>query len=196
MGPASTWRRPFQGGCGGGRSPSLARCGSSGQAPSTAAIFSPASPAIKSLTPWLSTAPVMCVATLHNGGITVISPDGNRITHVPMPDPVTTNICFGGPGLRTAYITLSQTGSLVRCPGHVLAWRTALCRFPSLSLWERVLAGVRGLQFNRTPSDRHAGCVTSPLVLASSSTSAHCRGSCTPGRVVHSSTRVLGRRGQ
>src|SRR2546426_1011413 len=29
--PASTWRRPFRGGCGGGRSLSPARCGSSGQ---------------------------------------------------------------------------------------------------------------------------------------------------------------------
>src|SRR5215510_11334012 len=48
----------------------------------------------------------VCVATLHNGGITLISPDGNRVTHVSMPDPVTTNICFGGPGLCTAYITL------------------------------------------------------------------------------------------
>ena len=55
----------------------------------------------------------VCVATLVNGGITVISPDGTSIEHVPTPDPLTTNICFGGPGLRTAYITLSGTGRLV-----------------------------------------------------------------------------------
>ncbi len=55
----------------------------------------------------------VCVATLVNGGITVISPDGSSIEHVPMPDPVTTNICFGGADLRTAYITLSATGRLV-----------------------------------------------------------------------------------
>ena len=30
-----------------------------------------------------------------------------------MPDPVTTNICFGGPDLRTGYVTLSGTGQLV-----------------------------------------------------------------------------------
>jgi gluconolactonase len=30
-----------------------------------------------------------------------------------MPDPMTTNICFGGADLRTAYITLSSTGKLV-----------------------------------------------------------------------------------
>lgn len=55
----------------------------------------------------------VCVATLINGGITVISPDGSSIEHIPMPDPLTTNICFGGDGLRTAYITLSGTGRLV-----------------------------------------------------------------------------------
>lgn len=55
----------------------------------------------------------VCVATLINGGITVVSADGASVEHVPMPDLYTTNICFGGPGLRTAYITLSQGGRLV-----------------------------------------------------------------------------------
>ena len=55
----------------------------------------------------------VCVATLVNGGITVISPDGAILEHVPSGDPLTTNICFGGPDLRTAYITLSGTGRLV-----------------------------------------------------------------------------------
>ncbi len=55
----------------------------------------------------------VCVATIANGGITVISPDGSSVEHVPMPDPLTTNICFGGDDLRTAYITLSGTGRLV-----------------------------------------------------------------------------------
>jgi gluconolactonase len=55
----------------------------------------------------------ICVATLIHGGITVISPDGSRVEHVPMPDLYTTNICFGGPDLRTAYITLSNSGRLV-----------------------------------------------------------------------------------
>ncbi len=55
----------------------------------------------------------ICVATLVNGGITVISPDGASIEHIPMPDLYTTNICFGGPDLRTAYITLSNSGRLV-----------------------------------------------------------------------------------
>ena len=55
----------------------------------------------------------VCVATLINGGITVISPDGRHIEHHKMPDPMTTNICFGGPDMKTAYITLSWTGRLV-----------------------------------------------------------------------------------
>ena len=33
-----------------------------------------------------------------------------------MPDPLTTNICFGGADLRTAYVTLSGTGRLVSTP--------------------------------------------------------------------------------
>jgi gluconolactonase len=55
----------------------------------------------------------VCVATIVNGGITVISPDGARVEHVPLPDPLVTNLCFGGPDLRTAYATLSATGRLV-----------------------------------------------------------------------------------
>jgi gluconolactonase len=55
----------------------------------------------------------ICVATLINGGITVFSPDGRILRHVPMPDPLTTNICFGGPDLKTAYVTLSGSGRLV-----------------------------------------------------------------------------------
>jgi gluconolactonase len=55
----------------------------------------------------------VCVATLANGAITVVSPDGAKVEQVPMPDPLTTNICFGGSDLTTAYITLSGTGKLV-----------------------------------------------------------------------------------
>jgi gluconolactonase len=68
----------------------------------------------------------VCVATLANGGITAISPDGARIEHFALPDPLTTNVCFGGPGLRTAFATLSGTGKLVAFewprPGLALAF--------------------------------------------------------------------------
>ncbi|MGH9132711.1 MAG: SMP-30/gluconolactonase/LRE family protein [Ilumatobacteraceae bacterium] len=67
----------------------------------------------------------VCVATILNGGITVISPDGNSVDHVPTGDLLTTNICFGGDEMSTAYITLSSTGRLVstpwRCEGLRLA---------------------------------------------------------------------------
>jgi gluconolactonase len=55
----------------------------------------------------------VCVATLANGAITAVAPDGESYEQVPMPDPLTTNICFGGKDLRTAYVTLSGTGKLV-----------------------------------------------------------------------------------
>lgn len=55
----------------------------------------------------------VCVATLLNGGITVISPNGEILQHIATGDPLTTNICFGGADYQTAYITLSGTGKLV-----------------------------------------------------------------------------------
>lgn len=55
----------------------------------------------------------ICVATLISGGISVIAPDGKLVEQVPTGDPVTTNIAFGGPELKTAYITLSGKGELI-----------------------------------------------------------------------------------
>lgn len=52
------------------------------------------------------------VATLVNGGITTIRPDGS-LDHTPCPDPLTTNCCFGGQDFRTLYVTLSTTGQLI-----------------------------------------------------------------------------------
>lgn len=67
----------------------------------------------------------VCVATLLNGGITSISPDGATVEHTAFDDPVVTNICFGGDDLATAYITLSATGQLISTtwprPGLALA---------------------------------------------------------------------------
>jgi len=55
----------------------------------------------------------ICVATLmENAGITIVSPGGEIVQQVRMPDLATTNICFGGKDLRTAYITLSLGGQL------------------------------------------------------------------------------------
>jgi gluconolactonase len=55
----------------------------------------------------------ICVATLHHGGITSVSPDGKICTHTPLKDQYTTNICFGGKDMKTAYITLSGSGKLI-----------------------------------------------------------------------------------
>jgi len=55
----------------------------------------------------------VCVATLINGGITVISPAGEVLQHIAVDDRITTNICFGGPNHQTAYITASSTGRLL-----------------------------------------------------------------------------------
>ena len=67
----------------------------------------------------------VCVATIVNGGITAIAPDGS-FEHVPVPDPVCTNICFGGADLRDAWITASGTGRLYKArwprPGLRLAF--------------------------------------------------------------------------
>jgi gluconolactonase len=56
----------------------------------------------------------VCVATLVNGGVTVVSPKGELVDFVATGDILTTNVCFGGPDLKTAYITLSGTGRLVK----------------------------------------------------------------------------------
>lgn len=58
----------------------------------------------------------ICVATLLNGGITVLSPEGALVEHVPLPDPYTTNLCFGGADMQTAWVTLGTTGRLVELP--------------------------------------------------------------------------------
>ena len=68
----------------------------------------------------------VCVATLMNGGVSVVSPEGHLVDFVATDDPLTTNVCFGGADLTTAYITLSGTGRLVQTqwprPGLPLAY--------------------------------------------------------------------------
>jgi gluconolactonase len=52
------------------------------------------------------------VATLNTGCITEISPAGQIVRSVKVPDVYPTNICFGGADMCTAYITLSDKGQL------------------------------------------------------------------------------------
>ncbi|MYB39136.1 MAG: SMP-30/gluconolactonase/LRE family protein [Gammaproteobacteria bacterium] len=61
----------------------------------------------------------VCIATIIDGGVTTVYPDEREPKFVPMPDRLTTNVCFGGEDLSTAYITLSSTGQLVS-----MAWDT------------------------------------------------------------------------
>ena len=55
----------------------------------------------------------ICVGTLWNGGVTTFEPSG-AYEHMAFPDPVTTNICFGGADMRDAWITGSSTGKLFK----------------------------------------------------------------------------------
>jgi gluconolactonase len=55
----------------------------------------------------------VCVATLVTGAVSDIWPDGSRVDQYMVPDPMVTNVCFGGPGLATAFATLSLHGRLV-----------------------------------------------------------------------------------
>lgn len=55
----------------------------------------------------------VCVASIIAGGITTITPNKGA-THVPFPDLLVTNICFGGKDMKDAYITLSGTGKLIK----------------------------------------------------------------------------------
>ena len=67
----------------------------------------------------------VCVATIVNGGITAIEPNG-AFEHHSFPDPICTNICFGGADMRDAWITASGTGRLYKArwprPGLKLAF--------------------------------------------------------------------------
>lgn len=53
------------------------------------------------------------IATLRLGGLVVISPGGAEVERIHTPDPYTTNLCFGGADMRTAFVTLSSSGRLV-----------------------------------------------------------------------------------
>ncbi len=59
----------------------------------------------------------------YKGGVYIISPQGKLLEFVPVPNDETTNCAFGGPDLRTLYIT--SGGSLysirVKSPGLITA---------------------------------------------------------------------------
>nr|WP_232523203.1 SMP-30/gluconolactonase/LRE family protein [Nocardioides sp. MAH-18] len=58
----------------------------------------------------------ICVASMVNPGILVLSPEGELVEFVSIDtdaDPGITNICWGGPDLKTAYVTAASTGKLL-----------------------------------------------------------------------------------
>ena len=67
------------------------------------------------------------VALPGSGALGVVEPDGG-IALISMPDPMPTNICFGGPNLRTAFVTLGGFGAVVAfrwpCSGASLPFRS------------------------------------------------------------------------
>jgi gluconolactonase len=56
----------------------------------------------------------ICIATIGESGISVISPEGELVEFVATPDVFTTNICWGGEDRMDAYICLSGTGQLAK----------------------------------------------------------------------------------
>lgn len=74
----------------------------------------------------LTAAGNIVIATLVTGELATVSSEGVLLDILELPDCMPTNICFGGPDLETAYITLSSTGVLVEMtwpePGLRLAY--------------------------------------------------------------------------
>jgi gluconolactonase len=57
----------------------------------------------------------ICLATLLGNRITTVTPEGEIIGTISVPDLFPTNIAFGGADMSTAYITLAATGRLMAC---------------------------------------------------------------------------------
>jgi gluconolactonase len=55
----------------------------------------------------------ICIACLVRSGVLVVSPSGGIVEFLPVEDPFCTNLCFGGPDFRTAFVTLSGHGQLL-----------------------------------------------------------------------------------
>lgn len=62
-----------------------------------------------------------------DGALTVLKPDSTLAESIPLPEKFVTSVGFGGPGRRTAYVTLTTTGRLIAIdwprPGVKLAFQ-------------------------------------------------------------------------
>lgn len=55
----------------------------------------------------------LVVGTLFSGCLTLITPEGKMRDQMFLPGSFVTNVSFGGPGMKTAYVTLTRKGMLV-----------------------------------------------------------------------------------
>ena len=60
----------------------------------------------------------ICVATVEGSSIAEFTPGGTLVALHPCDDRLVTNLCFGGPDRRSAFITLSYSGRLVSMSWH------------------------------------------------------------------------------
>jgi len=66
----------------------------------------------------VSAAGNICVAMPESYAFAEFSPDGTLDRRHPVPDIHPTNICFGGPDMRTAFVTLGHCGELIAMDWH------------------------------------------------------------------------------
>ena len=65
----------------------------------------------------MSAAGNVCVATLLEGGVSTVTPQG-EVTRHPLGDRLVTNLAFGGPEMMDVWLTYSERGALVRTRWH------------------------------------------------------------------------------
>lgn len=72
----------------------------------------------------------ICCASPGGGAVLVFPPEGGAPDQIETGDFLTTNICFGGPERKTAFVTLGSSGKVVRLdwdvPGLALAHESAV----------------------------------------------------------------------
>ena len=89
-----------------------------GLAEASVAVALAAKPVPDSLKILVTSSGRICAATVEGCSIAEICPERGLLRHHMVPDMLTTNVCFGGPNLETAYVTLSHTGQLVALDWH------------------------------------------------------------------------------
>jgi gluconolactonase len=71
------------------------------------------------------------VATIGQGGVTIVSPGGQTLAEVPLDDPMPTNVAFGGDDGTTIYLTCGSSGRLMALDGWPVPGAATLGLFGS-----------------------------------------------------------------